>query len=121
MVCLVIVSNSIFYIAPSALLVAAVVAAIPLSGECIGIYQCKSFYSACSPPLLTLICVSAAGGLYGGQAQSQLFVLGLDALGGYVFARMAHNGGQLLSLLYHERFGEVQFLRSSCCTCLLTI
>lgn len=35
----------------------------------------------------------AAGGLYGGKPQTQACVMGLDALGGYVFARMAHNGG----------------------------
>jgi hypothetical protein len=35
----------------------------------------------------------AAGGLAGGKAGGQIFVMGLDALGGYVFARMAHNMG----------------------------
>ena len=35
----------------------------------------------------------AAGGLYGGKPQTQTCIMGLDALGGYVFARMAHNGG----------------------------
>ncbi|KAJ5301859.1 hypothetical protein PENANT_c002G08756 [Penicillium antarcticum] len=68
------VSNLVLGDTPSALLIAAVVAAIPLAGECIGIYQ-------------------SAGGLYGGKPQSQLLVLGLDALGGYVFARMCHNLG----------------------------
>ena len=33
----------------------------------------------------------AAGGLKGGRPTAQVFVMGLDALGGYVFARMAHN------------------------------
>ncbi|KAJ5794107.1 hypothetical protein N7457_000706 [Penicillium paradoxum] len=68
------VSNLVLGETPSALLIAAVVAAIPLAGECIGIYQ-------------------SAGGLYGSKPQTQLCVMGLDALGGYVFARMAHNGG----------------------------
>lgn len=40
---------------------------------------------------------TAAGGLTGGKPQSQLLVMGLDALGGYVFARMAHNGGEMNS------------------------
>lgn len=40
---------------------------------------------------------TAAGGLAGGEVQSQAFVMGLDALGGYVFARMAHNGGEMSS------------------------
>ncbi|OGE56156.1 hypothetical protein PENARI_c003G07842 [Penicillium arizonense] len=68
------VSNLVLGETPSALLIAAVVAAIPLAGECIGIYH-------------------SAGGLYGGKPQSQVFILGLDALGGYVFARMCHNLG----------------------------
>ncbi|KAJ5561947.1 hypothetical protein N7535_003591 [Penicillium sp. DV-2018c] len=68
------VSNLVLGETPSALLIAAVVAAIPLSGECMGVYQ-------------------SAGGLYGGHASTQIGIMGLDALGGYVFARMAHNGG----------------------------
>lgn len=36
----------------------------------------------------------AAGGPRGGRPTIQVFVLGLDALGGYVFARMAHNEGK---------------------------
>lgn len=36
----------------------------------------------------------AAGGLKGGRPTAQVFVMGLDALGGYVFARMAHNEGE---------------------------
>ncbi|KAJ5098817.1 hypothetical protein N7532_005818 [Penicillium argentinense] len=68
------ISNIVLGEAPSALLIAAVVAAIPLWGECIGIYQ-------------------SAGGLKGGKPTTQLLVMGLDSLGGYVFARMAHNGG----------------------------
>jgi hypothetical protein len=68
------ISNLVLGDTPSALLVAAVVAAIPLGGECMGIYQ-------------------SAGGLAGGKAGGQIFVMGLDALGGYVFARMAHNMG----------------------------
>ncbi|KAI2744364.1 hypothetical protein DTO013E5_2622 [Penicillium roqueforti] len=68
------ISNLVLGETPSALLIAAVVAAIPLSGECMGIYQ-------------------SAGGLYGGKPQTQLCVMGFNALGGYVFARMAHNGG----------------------------
>ncbi|CAG8169681.1 unnamed protein product [Penicillium salamii] len=68
------ISNLVLGETPSALLIAAVVAAIPLWGECIGIYQ-------------------SAGGLYGGKPQTQTCIMGLDALGGYVFARMAHNGG----------------------------
>jgi hypothetical protein len=38
---------------------------------------------------------TAAGGLTGGKPQVQIFIMGLDALGGYVFARMAHNEGIL--------------------------
>ncbi|KAJ5135783.1 uncharacterized protein N7515_005061 [Penicillium bovifimosum] len=68
------VSNLVLGDTPSPLLIAAVVAAIPLAGECIGIYQ-------------------SAGGLQGGNPSSQLCIIGFDALGGYVFARMAHNGG----------------------------
>lgn len=37
----------------------------------------------------------AAGGLSSGRASTHLFTIGLDALGGYVFARMAHNGGEI--------------------------
>lgn len=73
-----------------------------------GLYQCKSIFFACSSPLLILVCISAAGGLYGSKPQTQLCIMGFDALGGYVFARMAHNGGWLLSLLlYHESFGSL--------------
>ncbi|KAF7717082.1 Uncharacterized protein PECH_004508 [Penicillium ucsense] len=68
------ISNLVLGETPSALLIAAIVAAIPLGGECIGIYQ-------------------SAGGLSGGNGGVQIFVMGLDALGGYVFARMAHNEG----------------------------
>ncbi|KAJ5880907.1 uncharacterized protein N7473_011960 [Penicillium subrubescens] len=68
------ISNLVLGETPSGLLIAAVVAAIPLGGECIGIYQ-------------------SAGGLTGGKPQAQIFIMGLDALGGYVFARMAHNEG----------------------------
>ncbi|KAJ5329461.1 hypothetical protein N7452_009851 [Penicillium brevicompactum] len=68
------ISNLVLGETPTTLLIAAVVAAIPLAGECIGIYQ-------------------SAGGLYGGKPQTQACIMGLDALGGYVFARMAHNGG----------------------------
>ncbi|KAJ5419318.1 uncharacterized protein N7487_002868 [Penicillium crustosum] len=56
------VSNLVLGETPSALLIAAVVAAIPLAGECMGLYQCKSIFFACSSPLLILICISAAGG-----------------------------------------------------------
>ncbi|CAI7567487.1 unnamed protein product [Penicillium crustosum] len=68
------VSNLVLGETPSALLIAAVVAAIPLAGECMGLYQ-------------------SAGGLYGSKPQTQLCIMGFDALGGYVFARMAHNEG----------------------------
>ncbi|CAG7967345.1 unnamed protein product [Penicillium salamii] len=40
-----------------------------------------------------LVLGETAGGLYGGKPQTQTCIMGLDALGGYVFARMAHNGG----------------------------
>ncbi|CRL23038.1 unnamed protein product [Penicillium camemberti] len=87
------VSNLVLGETPSALLIAAVVAAIPLAGECIGLYECKSIFFAYSSPLLISVCISAAGGLYGSKPQTQLCIMGFDALGGYVFARMAHNGG----------------------------
>jgi len=65
-------------IVPSALLIAAVVAAIPLAAECSSLYL-------------------AAGSLRGGRSGQTggLLLIGLDALGGYVFARMAHNEGWL--------------------------
>ncbi|GLI74424.1 hypothetical protein PoHVEF18_002663 [Penicillium ochrochloron] len=40
-----------------------------------------------------LVLGETAGGLTGGKPQVQIFIMGLDALGGYVFARMAHNEG----------------------------
>lgn len=49
---------------------------------------------------------TAAGGLAGGKAGAQIFVMGLDALGGYVFARMAHNmGSSLKTVLITDRTG----------------
>jgi hypothetical protein len=95
--------NCSFLAAPSGLLIAAVVAAIPLGGECIGIYQCESVMhpgkmdnKAYQKKITNSIhsCI-AAGGLTGGKPQAQIFIMGLDALGGYVFARMAHNEGIL--------------------------
>jgi hypothetical protein len=86
------------------LLIAAVVAAIPLAGECIGIYQCKyiilGHVTALESNFANTYFSSAAGGLYGGKPQSQVFILGLDALGGYVFARMCHNLGQLKPFVF---------------------
>lgn len=62
-----------------------------------GIYQCESsiLQTNATPnkKSITDDVFPAAGGLAGGKAGSQLFVMGLDALGGYVFARMAHNMG----------------------------
>lgn len=44
---------------------------------------------------------AAAGGLTGGKAGAQISVMGFDALGGYVFARMAHNMGEsLITVLF---------------------
>lgn len=40
--------------------------------------------------------LAAAGGLAGSKEGAQFFLVGLDALGGYVFARMAHNEGMPL-------------------------
>ncbi|KAJ5152070.1 hypothetical protein N7492_010365 [Penicillium capsulatum] len=84
------ISNLVLGEAPSALLIAAIVAAIPLAGECIGIYQ-SYLVKQQSANMFTW--TKAAGGLTGGRPGSQIFIVGLDALGGYVFARMAHNGG----------------------------
>ncbi|KAJ5489253.1 hypothetical protein N7539_004143 [Penicillium diatomitis] len=85
------ISNLVLGETPSALLIAAIVAAIPLGGECIGIYQ----FHRRSTRITTdqSLHVLAAGGLSGGNGGVQIFVMGLDALGGYVFARMAHNEG----------------------------
>ncbi|KAJ5587649.1 uncharacterized protein N7459_003414, partial [Penicillium hispanicum] len=84
------ISNLVLSESPSELLVAAVVAAIPLGGECIGIYQCK------------LLSCFHQGGYEHVKKETKtltsIFIAGLDALGGYVFARMAHNEGHGICL-----------------------
>ncbi|KGO66719.1 hypothetical protein PITC_056120 [Penicillium italicum] len=60
---------------PSALLIAAVVAAIPLAGECIGIYQC---YDVCPYNV-----AAAAGAVYG--AITGFFHVILGCIAGFTF------------------------------------
>lgn len=70
------ISSLVLNDTPDSLLIAALVAAIPLGGECVGLH--------------TVVMGLATGQ---GAGTASLSLIGLDALGGYVFARMAHNRG----------------------------
>jgi hypothetical protein len=78
----------VYGVVPPELLIAALVTAIPGSVELIGVQMCKPSYSLfhTSQPAHAPLATN-------GEVSFNLGIMSVDALAGYVFARMAHNGG----------------------------